>query len=191
MATRVHSDQRWLSRRAKQVAPWAAGLVLLAGIVVAIVAFVPNKNAAPQTLDKSANPPAQAPKPKTVPLGKDTTAVARQFLKTAVARQDLDAAWRISGPNIRGGLTHKEWMTGNIPVIPYPLKSLAVARFKVDWSHANEAALEVALLPKDNAKVKAQIFFIRLDRVGQEGNKHWIVESWVPRSAPLVPQSAG
>ena len=190
MATTVHSD-RGLSRRGKRFAPWVAGLVLLAGIVAAIVVFVPSKNAAPGATDQTANPPAQAPRPKTVPLLKETTSVAREFLKTAVARNDLDAAWKISGPDIRGGLTHREWMTGNIPVVPYPLKSLAVAKFKVDWSHANEAALEVALVPKDNANIKAQVFFIRLDRVGPAGKKHWVVESWVPRSAPLVPAAPG
>ena len=132
----------------------------------------------------------QPPTPKTVPLGKDTTAVAREFLKTAVARRNLDAAWKIAGPNVRGGLTHRQWMGGNIPVVPYPIKTLAVARFKIDWSYANQAGLEVALLPRDNAGVKPQVFFILLRRVGPAGKKHWLVDTWVPKSAPLVPVGA-
>jgi hypothetical protein len=83
-------------------------------------------------------------------------------------------------------------LTGNIPVVPYPLKSLATARFKVDYSHANDALLEVALLPKAGAKIKGQIFYLGLKRIrGPSGKRHWVVDSWVPRSSVLLPQSAG
>jgi hypothetical protein len=187
MASAAHVKQRRLGRRTRRLLPWAAALLLVAGIVVAIVRLAPNRNAPPETPGPAQSQAPQAPKPKTVPLGKDTTAVARAFLKTAVARKDLDEAWKIAGPNIRGGLTHGEWMTGNIPVVPYPIKTLAVARFKVDWSYANEAGLEVALLPRDNAGVKPQVFFILLKRVGPAGKKRWLVDTWVPKSAPLVP----
>jgi hypothetical protein len=192
MATRVHVERKRFSSRVKHLAPWIAGLLLAAGIVVAIVRFAPNRNPPSQSPNQAQSkaPHPAKPTPKTVPLGKDTTAVARQFLKTAVARKDLDAAWKIAGPNIRGGLTHKAWMTGDIPVVPYPIKSLAVARFKIDWSYANQAGLEVALLPRDNAGVKPQVFFILLKRVGPAGKKHWLVDTWVPKSAPLVPLGA-
>jgi len=189
MAATAYTERRRFSRRAKRLAPWAAGLLLAAGIAAVIVEFAPNKNPPPQTLGSSAAQSRPTPKPKTVPLGKDTTAVAREFLKTAVARQDLAAAWKISSPNIRGGLTLEQWMTGNIPVVPYPLKSLAVARFKVDWSYADQAGLEIALLPKDGSSIKPQVFFILLKKVGPSGKKHWVVDSWVPHSAPIVPVS--
>jgi hypothetical protein len=187
MATTAHVERRRFPRRVKRLAPWVAGLVLAAGIAAAIVAFAPDKNPAPEKLSQTPNQAPQTAKPKTVPLGKDTTAVARKFLKTAVAREDLGAAWKITSPNIHGGLTHKEWMTGNIPVVPYPIKSLAVARFKIDWSYANEAGIEIALLPKDSAGIKPQVFFVLLKRVGPAGKSHWLVDSWVPRSTPLVP----
>jgi hypothetical protein len=190
MESTAHVERRRLSKRARRLLPWAAAVLLVAGIVVAIVRFAPNRNPAPQSPGQAQSQAPQPPKPKTVPLAKDTTAVARAFLKTAVAREDLDAAWKIAGPNIRGDLTHRQWLTGNIPVVPYPIKSLAVARFKVDWSYANQAGLEVALLPRDNAGVKPQVFFILLRRVGPAGKKHWLVDTWVPKSAPLVPLGA-
>ena len=113
------------------------------------------------------------------------------FVKTAVARQDLAAAWKISGPNVRGGLTYKEWLTGAIPVIPYPIKLLAVARFKIDYSYRDQALIEVALLPKDGASIKPQTFFLGLKRVAGSGGKpRWVVDSWVPRASTLVPQPA-
>jgi hypothetical protein len=163
--------------------------VLLAGVIAAIVAFSPNRSA-----PKEANNPvsqALAPKPtakpKTVPLPKGATAVARQFILTAVARKDLRAAWKIVSPNVRGGLTYKQWLTGDIPVVPYPIGSLQIARFKIDWSYARQVGLEVILIPKNSNKIKPQDFFILLKKVGTGTKQRWIVDSWVPHSAPLVP----
>jgi hypothetical protein len=175
--------------RARKLAPWIGGLLLVAGIAVAIVHFAPNRNAAPQAVSKT---PARAPvKEKTVRLSEAQTSLARQFVKTAVGRSDLAAAWRIAGPNVRGGLTYKEWLTGNIPVVPYPVASVAQARFKVDYSYANEALLEVALLPKPGAKIKGQVFYLGMKRVpGPGGKRHWVVDNWVPHSSTLVPKAA-
>ena len=177
-----------LPRRVRRAAPWLGGAVLVAGIALSIVHFAPNRNAPPQRLTTT---PVRVPaKPKRVPLQPVETAVARQFLKTAVARADLAAAWKIAGPNVRGGLTYKDWLTGNIPVVPYPLDAIATARFKVDYSYADEALLEVALLPKPGAKIKPQIFFLGLKRVAGPHRKHWVVDTWVPRSSTLVPRAA-
>ena len=108
---------------------------------------------------------------------------------TAVARQDLAAAWKISGPNIRGGLTYAEWKTGNIPVVPYPIGSLKLAPFKIDYSYADEATIEIALLPKAGATIKPQLFSLLLNQVrGADGKRHWIVDNWVPISHPFVRQ---
>jgi len=172
----------------KRWAPWLGAIVLAAGVAYAIVAFFPKNHAAPTSAAAASSAPAVKPtKPKKVPLSKDATAVARQFLQTAVARTDLDAAWKISGPDLRGPLTHAQWMTGNIPVVPYPMASLAVARFKIDYSYADQALLEVALLPKTGAKIKPQTFYLGLKKVRTDGKEHWVVDNWVPRSTTLVP----
>lgn len=184
----VDTSRRRLPANLRRAAPWLGGLLLVAGIVAVLVTFIPSKNPAPQAVSKT---PAKAPvTEKAVPLSGAAVSVARQFVKTAVAREDLAAAWKIAGPNIRAGLSRKEWMTGAIPVIPYPLKSLATARFKVDYSHRNDAVLEVALLPKPGAKIKGQVFVLGLERVtGSGGTRHWVVDNWVPKSSILAPQS--
>src|SRR4051812_16504640 len=182
----VDTSRRRTPAHLRRLAPWLAPMPLVAGIVVAILEFAPDPNASPQEISKA---PVKAPvKEKTVPLAKAATSVARRFVTTAVARDDLAAAWKISGPDIRGGLTYKEWLTGNIPVVPYPIQALATARFKIDYSYRNEALLEVALLPKHSSKVKPQIFSVDLKRVvGPGGKRHWVVDGWVPHSATLVP----
>ena len=55
------------------------------------------------------------------------------------------------GPNLRGGLTRAQWVTGNNPVVPYPIEKLDVAPYKVDASYTRSALIEVALLPRRNA----------------------------------------
>ena len=83
-------------------------------------------------------------------------------------------------------------MTGNIPVVPYPVALLKFAPFKLDYSYRNEALIEVAMLPKAGAKIKAQLFFLKLKRiVGPGGTRHWVVDNWVPRSSALVPRGNG
>jgi hypothetical protein len=187
MATSAHTSPRSLAPRLKRLVPWLSGLLLVAGIVAAIVAFTTNRNPPKPAPVPAALAPKPAAKPRTVALSKETVAIARQFVTTAVARRDLAAAWKISGPDIRGGLTLKEWLTGNIPVVPFPVKSVSgPVRFKIDWSYKNQAGIDIALLPA-SGKVKPQIFFMLLKRVGPSSRKHWIVASWVPHSSPIVP----
>jgi hypothetical protein len=123
--------------------------------------------------------------PKTVKLDPKATQVAKLFIQTAVARKNLAKAYPLAGPAIRQGQSLKEWLTGNIAVVPYPLEDLDIAPMKIDYSYKNEALIEVALLPKNGAKIKSQLFYMTLERVGKP--KHWVVNSWVPRGEPPVP----
>ena len=57
---------------------------------------------------------------------------------------------------------------------------------KIDFSYPKEAQIEIALLPKPNAKVKAQLF--QMDLVKRGGK--WLVNSWYPSRAPPVPNGS-
>jgi hypothetical protein len=172
-------------RRQQHVVMAACGLVLLAGIVAALLAFGPNRDAAPE---KFSNEPVQfRAMGVKAPLSADAQRVARRFVQTAVARKHLAEAYDLVGPNLRGNLTLEQWLTGNIPVIPYPLETLQFAPFKIDYSNTTDALLEVALLPKDGSGVKGQIFFLGLKKVGAGGKERWVVDSWVPRGSARVP----
>src|SRR5919199_2337973 len=110
-------------------------------------------------------------------------ATARSFIKTAVARKDLGAAYALAGPQIRQGMTRKEWMTGNIPVIPYPVDAIDYAPMKIDFSYARESQIEVALLPKKGSKARPALFILGMIK---DKHGHWLVNSWVPRISPAV-----
>ena len=172
------------SRRRLRWLGFASVLVLVAGVVAVLVVFVGNTGT---KLDSSArNAPAQTPaKEKKVPLEKQARLVAGKFINTAVARQDLAASWSLVGSELRAGMTKKEWLTGNIPVIPFPGK-IGQVRMKVDVSERNHALLEVLVLPAA-AKVKPAFFFLEMrKRAGR-----WLVISWAPRSNIATPAVGG
>ncbi len=170
----------------QKLAPWAAGLILVAGVVAVLVKIVPNTSG---TNDKTATPnPVVVPStaPKTVPLAKDARVVAGRFILTAVRREKLAEAWKLSGPLIRQDLTLEEWMTGNIPVVPFTAP-ISITPMKVDYSFKNHALVEVALIPVKSSKVKPETFWLELKKVGKGANAHWVVWTFVPRAAPPIP----
>jgi hypothetical protein len=133
--------------------------------------------------------PAQAPETLVkVPLHADARRVAVRFIQTAVARKNLEEAWMLVGPNLRGGLTRKRWITGANPVVPYPIDELEVAPYKVDESYSTRALLEVALLPRKGAGVRAQVFFLELKKLGTGDDTRWVVDNWVPRGSAVIPR---
>jgi hypothetical protein len=181
--------RKGLSARLQRYAPWLAALVLVAGVAAAIVRFAPNRDAAPQVIPKT-QPKAPA-KEKTVPLPRAATKAVYTFVTTAVARTNLAAAWKVSGPNIRGGLTYKQWLAGNIPVVPYPIETRGFApHMKIDYSYPTSAQLELDLQPKAGSNTAGQLFIVELKRIaGANGKTRWIVDNWVPRTSIPIPRS--
>ena len=166
--------------------PAVAAILLIVGIaaVVQVYAFHPSKNAevfskAP-VVDNSGTQ-------KSVKLEPAVKNLARDFIQTAVARKNLAHAYTLVGPQIKQGMTLKQWMTGNIAVIPYPADSIAFAPFRIDYSYAREALLEVMLLPKAKAKIRPTDFYLGVNKVGTGAKAHWVVTSWSPHVSPMVP----
>jgi hypothetical protein len=168
---------RWLPR--------LAGLCLVAGVATFLA--VHYWNTAPSVDTPVSNKPAVVPKqPKSVPLDPAVKSVAAKFIHTAVVRKNLAEAYKISGPDIRQGQTLKQWLTGNIAVVPFPATERAV--LDVHWSYRNSAELEFGLFPrKGSGLTKVQSFIMDLRRVGPPRHKRWVVDYWAPFSVPQVP----
>jgi hypothetical protein len=157
-------------------------LILVAGVVAFTVAWVGDSGTPLES--PLSNEPAQVYTPrKQVPLDAEARKVAGRFILTAVARENLGESYALAHPELRQGMSKREWLTGNIPVVYYPAKQIETATFKVDESYPDEAILEVALLPKESADVKPQIFYIGL----KKAVRRWQVNYWVPRAAPQIP----
>jgi hypothetical protein len=132
-------------------------------------------------------PPKDVSKvPSTVKLAPGAQTVARRFIQTAVARKNLPEAYGLVTQALKQGQSLKSWNTGNIAVVPYPVDAIKYAPMKIDFSYPNEAQIQVALLPKAGAKIKSQLFIMALVR----RNGKWLVNSWVPKSSPMVPNGS-
>ena len=181
-------QSRLVTKRVARWVPWVSAFVLVAGIVSALVVFVGNTGT---DYDRTPVPGAAKaktpviPKPeRTAPLDPAAREVAGRFILTAVTRENLAAAWKLAGPEVRGVLTRKEWMTGNIPVDYYPGDAIDKAPMRVTESHRNSAFLQVQLLPKPGLQVKPQLYVIGLENVGKRGQKRWVVSYFAAYSAP-------
>lgn len=177
---------RGVSRRTLGKAlPWLAGLVLLAGVVAfgTVYLFDTGESVESKIVDRETGPAIVAEERRNVPLDPAARRVAGEFILTAVARENLARSYAITHPELRQGLSLSDWRTGDIPVQFYPAEAIDTATFKIDESYPDEAVLQVALVPKEGAGVKPQIFYIGLKK---ERGK-WLVYYWAPRSGISVP----
>jgi hypothetical protein len=188
MSTETIVEQRERIRKPgwRKALPWVL-VVLVLGAVIAIVG-TKYANTGQSTATPLTNKPALdvSKLPPTVKLPPGATKVARRFIETAVARKNLGQAYSLVTEQIRQGQSLKAWKTGNIAVIPYPVVDVKYAPMKIDFSYPNEALIEVALLPKAGAKIHGILF--SMDLVKRNGK--WLVNSWVPRTSPPVPNGS-
>jgi hypothetical protein len=165
------------------VLPVAAALAVIAAILV-ILQVTQGSNGSPNAVTGwGVTYPTPKP-PKTVKFDPKAQAVATKFVRTAVARKNLDAAYMISGPHVREGMTLKEFLTGNIAVVPYHVTPKTQAHMKIDKSYANKATVELYLVTPPHP---GRDFFVDLIKV----NGKWFVDGWVPRGTPPIPVATG
>ena len=170
---------------------WASALVLFAGILTFVV-VVFGENKAPTTAAEAAGEaPAvtQTGPRKTVPLDPKARTTAGRWILSAVTREDLAEGWTLAHPDLKAecGCSRNEWMTGNIPIQPYPARDLDDASFAINESYADEVVLEVALLPREGAETESQIFWLGMKKVGDGSAARWLVTYWAPRAILPLP----
>ena len=109
---------------------------------------------------------------------REVIATAARFVETAVKRDHAERAYELVGPNLRSGTTLAHWREGDIPVVPYPVDA---ARWKFDYSYADEIGLQVAVFPPAGDELRPMVFNMSLRAVGAGQDRRWLVDSWSPR----------
>lgn len=167
----------------RKALPWLVG-VLVVAVGLGIAGWKIGNTGTPTATPLDPNSPAKivSQNPRTIKLDPGARTVAKRFIETAVARKHLAEAYTLAGPQIVQGQSLKSWLTGNIAVQPYPVDDISYAPMKIDYSYPTKALIEVALLPKPKAKVKAAMFMMEIDKI----HGKWLVNSWVPRAVPFV-----
>jgi len=182
----------WGSPRRQRRFFWLSGAVLLAGIAafLAMVVFRGTGNAYP---DKFSGQPAQVSHPdKRAPVSKEQISIARQFIKTAVARTNRASSYWLVGPDLRGGLSQKQWVKGDIPVLYYHADNADTVAFKTDYSYQKQALFEVNLHAKPGTEQRPTLlFFLGLARQGGKANGRWLVNYFEPNWRPPIPMAPG
>lgn len=174
------------SPRNRRRALWGGAGVLL----IALIALLPTVVFKGSSGIKSPISTVKAQSaPKQIKAKPDPKAfqVARRFLQTAVLRQNLDVAYPLVSNEIKGGMTKKQWETGNIAVARYPATNTKTAGFNVVWSYTTEMMTTVDLVAKKDSGVKPFVpFFLGLVRAGNKPNGHWLVNYFEPQGGVNV-----
>lgn len=113
-------------------------------------------------------------------------AVVSRFIDTAVARKNVDRSWGLVAPELRAGVTRKEWDTGSMPFSPYPV---AGARWRLLYSDVQGIGFSVALFPAKGSHQSAQVFMIGLHPVESRSHRRWLVDTW--QAAPTSGATGG
>jgi hypothetical protein len=160
-----------------------AAFVLFAGIRTVYVQNQSNATHGPVV--KGGQPVGIAKYGDRIKLPSQAVAAARTFIHTAVVRRGLDRAWRISTSRVHSGLSHAQWMTGTIPVSPFPHDAYGGTSYKVEWSRSRNVMLLV-LINSTKPAVKSGEFFVQM--VPRGGR--WLVDYFGPRGTnPPIPAS--
>jgi hypothetical protein len=179
------------SPRAQRRLIWFSGAVLAAGVIAFISGYALRGTSGIHSPISTV--PAQThPNLIKSPPAKGALRVARQFIETAPLRRNLDQAYALVGPSLKGAMTRKQWNKGNIPVIDYPAGNAKTAAFVVDWSYRTQMMLEVDLVAKkgSGANIRPHLpFFLGLERKGDRPNGQWRVTTFIPVWHPPIPMS--
>lgn len=180
------------SPRAQRRFYWLSGGVFLIGLIVFLSVFVFRNSSGPHAPISNVKAQSAPPQIKAPP---DPTAykVARTFIETAVLRKHLDVAYPLVNREIKGDLTKKQWMTGNIPVVGYPAGNAKTAGFEVVYSYKTQMELIVDLVAKKGSgnNIRPHLpFYIGLVRKDGKPNGRWLVNYWLPDWNPPIPSSS-
>lgn len=168
-------------RARRRLARLALGIVAVVAVAAAI-ALLPRGHAQHETFSDQPAVVA-APSPENVPaspgLRRRLTSETSAFIRTAVRRQHLNDSWPLVHPALRQGLSRREWLTGNIPVIPFP--ATGIVSVDLQWSYRDDVAFDVVLQPEPKSGLYRKTFTIEFRRVPAGKDGRWLVYSWVPK----------
>jgi hypothetical protein len=97
------------------------------------------------------------------------------FVNHAVKRKDVSASYDVTAPELRAGMTRKEWAKGDIPAYPYPARGTSHG-WTILYVTRDEVAVNLILRPKPGVKMRGILFNVYLRPV----HGQWLVDSFMP-----------
>jgi len=123
-------------------------------------------------------------------LDQEAKQAIRTFIAGAVTGKNYAAAWKYVTPKMKSGYSYKQWVRADShPFVPFPAyKPYTTTNYALVYAHRNDVMVEVGLTPDPKAKLRATIFWIEVKKVGTRTTP-WLVDYWMPRWTPPVPQN--
>ena len=108
----------------------------------------------------------------------DLFTASSRFVRTAVARKQLDSAWEMLGPEMKAGQTRKSWDSGFNNVVPF--NADAIEAWDILYAYKDDVALDLSLVSgrRNGDNWAGKTFTLELKR--NPATHQWLVASWVP-----------
>jgi len=176
---------------------WFGVAVLAIGATALVVVLMGGSGDSPKKADPGFHPQLPA---KSVPLRNSQGVLiktyhqldpqirdsVKTFISTVVAREHLDQSWNVVAPSMKAGYTKAQWQKANdLPVVPYPGVDPKHIQYYLDYASTKEILVEVGLAGKKGVSTRPVTFQLGLVPAGKG---HWLVDYWMPRWTPPVPQ---
>ena len=165
------------SPRRRRRLGWSAVAVLAAGAAAIAVVLLPGSpEPVPQHLRKGAWVDNEKPVRLSPTMRRGIDNTLAKFVPAAVLRRDLPIAWQLAGPDLRAGLTRREWMRGNLPVFKFPWREnpAALKGWRPFFTYRSRVGFDLMLLPAKGSKKGAIVVSVDLVRRGS----NWLVNYW-------------
>jgi hypothetical protein len=102
-------------------------------------------------------------------------------------RVDVGRSYDWVTPEMRAGMTRKEWRGGSIPIYPFPAKGTKFHYWSLKWISDGTVGIELLLMP--TLKNKFDVGPIIFDLYLRPSGKRWLLDGFMPM-ATLAPVNA-
>jgi hypothetical protein len=104
--------------------------------------------------------------------------VLNEYIPAMLQRQDVRRGWELSGPQIRGSSTLQEWLTGGVPVYPFPARGDAVKTWTTTYVTPGDIGLDLLIQPRKGAKKLAIAWRVEMTKI----RGAWKVNAFYPEA---------
>jgi hypothetical protein len=117
--------------------------------------------------------------PKLLPSEREAIRnVLVRYIPAVLERKDIPLGWKLSGPQVRGSTTLKEWLHGGVPVYPFHPRGDRIDTWTTTYVLPGDVGLDLLLQPRQGSSEPAIAFRIEMTRIGGS----WKVNAFYPEA---------
>jgi hypothetical protein len=183
----VDAKRAWsrptVSRR-REVWGWGIVGVCVLVLLVGVVVFFQSRADTGAPPIPSSRPPVTSG-PVLKPGGTLEPAAKRvmvEFVRSGLTRTHLAQAWELATPGFRSTVTKKQWLRGELPFAPFPVKGLESARYDIVGNSSRKVLIELFLVPELKSGYVPTRYELTLVRKGAKDP--WRVSYFLPYAPP-------